>query len=344
MNEKKTKIRALEKIAYDPYERIEHPTAENWRKSYDALKELFELEPGQGIYPNTLGYLCFYGRHTDGEPQYEEARIWFEKGAELYNIESTYKLADMLTDGLGGPVDKKLAFSLYAFLYRYCRDEFESGVKESKFADTALRMGRAYHEGKIRERNDMMALGYLLEAKYAIEWRKQFDHYGDDTVEKNILRLIDECEQPNEELRSRSQYGLKLRRVPLHLLSDGRVRITMDIDVNDMGVVRLEFRRKRKDGKKPNRILWSVAPAIKCFMTDNMVLYGADVRQIWNIHPGETVVCDRYEEDEETGTHLFYLGDELQAKLQGGKYVLPMDEFAWTLLRDYPEAESVIRQ
>ena len=50
------KIKELEDIAYAPYERIDKPTAEDWKKSYDALKELCELVPDEGMYPNTLGY------------------------------------------------------------------------------------------------------------------------------------------------------------------------------------------------------------------------------------------------------------------------------------------------
>ena len=96
-------IRELEEIAYAPYEVIENPTAEDWKKAYDALIRLCKLAPESGMYQNTLGYLCYYGRHTGGERKYEEARAWFEWGAKLYNIESTYKLADMLLDGLGGP-------------------------------------------------------------------------------------------------------------------------------------------------------------------------------------------------------------------------------------------------
>ena len=333
----KEKIKALEKTAYAPYERIEHPTAEDWQKSYDALKELCELVPDECAYPNTLGYLCYYGRHTGGKRLYEEAREWFEKGVKLYSIESTYKLADMLTDGLGGPADQKRALRLYLHMYLYCRDEFESGSKESKFADTALRMGRMYHEGKIVPRDDLEALGYLLEAKYAINWRKQYDMYGDDTVERNILRLIDECEKPDEEMQKREQYGISLGRVPNYLRPYDRVRMTIRIEVDEKGVARLEFRRKRKDGKKPNRILWSVAPAMRCFMTDCIVLYGADIRQIWNKNPGETVVCSGYDYDEEKDCYNFYLGKELQCRLQGGWYVLPMDEFWKTEALDHPE-------
>ena len=296
MKELKAKIRALEKAAYDPYERIEHPTAEDWKKSYDALKELCELVPEEGIYPNTLGYLCYYGRHTGGRRMYREARAWFEKGAALRNIESTYKLADML------------------------------------------------HEGKIPQKDDLEALGYLLEARYAIEWRKQYDFYGDDTVEKNILNLIGECEKPDEETRKRDQFGVRLGRVPSHLMPSDEVRMTVHVDTDDLGTVRLEFRRKRKDGKKPNRILWSVAPAMRCFMTDSVVLYGAEVREIWNKNPGEPIVCDEYTYDEKTDAHLFSLGNELQGKLTGGRYVLPMDEFWITEMRDHPDSGSDICQ
>ena len=318
--------KALETIAWAPYETISNPTREDWRKSYDALAELAERYPKDGRYPNTLGYLCYYGRHT-GQRDYAEARRWFEKGHALMMIESTYKLADMMTDGLGGPVDRDKAFRLYLQMYLYCRNEFEGGRKDSKFADTALRMGRVFHDGKITKRNDLEALGYLLEAKYAIDWRKQYDEYGDDTVEKNILRLIGECDKPSEEEQRCGQYGIRLGSMQERLIPFDDDRMSMGIDVDDNGVARLEFRRLRKDGKKPNRILWSVAPAMKCFMTDVVVLYGADIRRIWNKKPGEPVICDWLEYDGETETWLFMLEDEVQCRLQGGRYVLPMVEF-----------------
>ena len=330
------KIKALNRIAYDPYDRIEHPTAEDWKKSYDALKELCSLVPDEGMYPDTLGYLCYYGRHTGGERQYEEARAWFEKGAALYNIESTYKLADMLIGGLGGPKDPERGLDMYLTVYLYCRNEFESGVQESKFADTALRLGRLYHEGTLLQRNDLEALGYLLEAQYALNWRKQFHHYGDDTVEQNIRKLIDDCEKPDEETKKSRLFGVGLGRVPRYLLLEDGVQMTVDIEAAPGGPVRLEFRRKRPDGKKPNRILWTVAPAMRVVMTDFVVLYGRDVRMIWNKNPGEQVICDRHEYDEQTDTNLFYLNDELQCRLTGGEYALDMDAFWMKDLEESP--------
>ncbi len=343
MDEKKKKIRELEKIAYDPYERIENPATEDWRKSYDALKELSALAPENGFYQNTLGYLCYYGRHTGGERRYEEARKWFEEGAARDVIESQYKLADMLMDGLGGPEDPDRALDLYLRMYLYCLIQFTDGIRESKFADTALRMGRIFHEGKHAQKDDLEALSFLLEAKYAIDCRKQFDHYGDSTVEKNILQLIRECEQPPEEVRKREQYVLGLGTVPRKILISSRDLMTIDMDVDDNGVARLEFRRKDRDGGK-KRILWPVALAMKCFMTDFVVLYGADIRQIWSKTPGKQVVCDRYEADEEKELYQFYMGEEVVCKLQGGLFVLPMDEFMKTEMRDHPEAGSDISQ
>ena len=110
------------------------------------------------------------------------------------------------------------------------------------------------------------------------------------------------------------------------------------------GAIRLEFRRKGKDGKKPNRILWSVPPAMRCFMTDFVVLYGENVRQVRSRNPEEPIVCDRYHYDEDSDMHVFYLKDEVQLKLQGGEYVLPMDEFMITAVRDLPDASSVAPQ
>lgn len=338
MEDQEKKIQELEDAAYAPYERIKNPTVEDWANAYDALKKLCELAPEEGIYPNTLGYLCYYGRHTGGERKYAEARAWFEQGAKLRNIESTYKLADMLYNGLGGPKDRDRAGSLYLDMYWYCRDQFESGIKESSFADTALRVGKLYHQGKFFQKNDLEALGYLLEAKYALEERKQFDQYGDSVVEKSIHCLIDECEKPDEKTQKARFYGIGLGRVPHYLLPFGDDLMTMEIATADDGAVRLEFRRKKKDGRKPNPILWSVPPAMRCFMTEFVVLYGENVRQIWNRNPGETVICDRYEYDADSSMHLFYLEDELQCKLQGGNYVLPMDEFMITAMRDHPDA------
>ena len=163
-------------------------------------------------------------------------------------------------------------------------------------------------------------------------------------MERNITRLIDECEKPDEETRKARYIGMNPGRVPHYLLTDNDALMTMEIETADDGSVRLECRRQRKDGKKPHRILWSVAPAMKCFMTDFVVVYGTEVREIWTRDPGKPVVCDRYAYDEKTDTHEYYLDNVLQCRLRGGEYVLPMDEFWLTEIRDHPEAGADIVQ
>ena len=343
MNEQKNTIKALNRIAWAPYDDIENPTREDWQKSYYALRKLCELQPKNSLWPNTLGYLCYYGRHTGGERRYGEARVWFEKGAALRNIESTYKLADMLAAGLGGEKDLQRAGRYYLLIYRYTKEQFEHGDVECKFADAALRIGRLFHEGTIAEKNDMEALRCLLEAKYAIAWRKPYRHYGDETVEKNILDLIDACEKPGELILKSRFHPLFLQSIHQYLLTPSQ-RMTIDIETADDGSARLEFRRNRKDGKKPDRIFMSVAPAMKCFMTEFIVLYGRKIRRIWSSHPGEQILADEYQYNQKTENHRFLLEGEEQLSIRGGDYILPMDEFWVTLLRDHPDSASSIPQ
>ena len=213
-------------------------------------------------------------------------------------------------DGQQGALNKAVAFIVRGNLFVF-----------------PLAMGRLYHEGSLPAKDDQEALGYLLEAKYAIEWRKHYDFYGDEAVEKNIRDLIAECEQPDEETKKLDFYGMGLGRVPEYLLPKHDSRMSVDLDADDNGIIRLEFRKREKDGKKPGRILWSVAPAMRCFMTDYVVVYGKDMSLIWSENPGETIYCDDYRYDEGTGTHLFTLEGKPQLKLRGGEYVLPMNEF-----------------
>ncbi len=59
-----------------------------------------------------------------------------------------------------------------------------------------------------------------------------------------------------------------LARVPEYLLPKRDSRMSVDLEMDDRGFIRLEFRKREKDGKKPGRILWSVAPAMKCIMAE----------------------------------------------------------------------------
>ena len=327
----KAKIGKLEKTAYAPYDRIKNPTREDWQKSYDALLEIHRLDPEDCFAPNTLGYLCYYGRHT-GEPDYQEAQKWFELGSKGGSIESDYKLADLLMSGKGGTKDPEKALRLYENVYWYCRKQFEAGEEGGKFADAALRIARIFHEGEVVHRNDLEAWAYLLEAEYALKCRKKYQEYGDDTVMDHIHQLMEECGDPTESLQNPHFVVIGLGRPPFFLL-DGEHQMTFTIRADIPNVIRLEFRRKRPDGKKPRRILWTVPQMKKTMLTDAIVLYGFGQSRIWNKNPGEPVLCDRTEYDQKTDTRTYFLNDEPQCRLTGGDYILPMIEFVLTDLQ-----------
>ena len=75
-------------------------------------------------------------------------------------------------------------------------------------------------------------------------------------------------------------------------------------------------------------------PAMKCFMTDFVVLYAENVREIWRLDPGEPVVCDDYAYEPQTDIYQLTLGGKLVCRIAGGNFFLPMNEFFLTGARD----------
>ena len=317
-------IRKLEKEAYAPFETISRPTVNDWKKAYDALLKLADMKPGEGLYPNLLGRLCYDGRHVNGMPQFEEARKWYEIGAKQEMIESMYMLADMLLYGLGGDKDEKRAADIYSKLYWYCRYQFEKGKGMNRFAEVALRVGRMLHEGKAVEKDDLLALNYLLEARFAIAACKQA---GDaDKKKQDIESVIESCEKPPEELHRQELIGMAVGRVP-ELFLFGNHILSVRLAVSEDGILRLHFARKNADHPDKvcrTKVLWAVAPTQECFLTDSVTLYGTDVQMIWNQTPGEEILCDRYEYDEKHRLHKFCQKDQLVCRLMGGRYYLYM--------------------
>ena len=283
---------------------------------------MVEIDPENGYYPNTLGYICYYGYHT-GQRNYVEARKWFEKGADLSMIESMYKLADMFKDGLGGEKYPDRAHALYYTLYRYCRDQFECGDASCKFADVALRMGKIFHEGIHGEAIDMKALEYALEAQFALDKRKPLHHFGDETVGRNIQALIASLEKPDKNARHALFYDLGLGLIPMLFINENH-QMLMNIQTSDAGLMRFDIRRIRSGHQASNPILLAVPPAMKCFMTKSIVIYGENIEHYKTRNHKQTIVCDRYAYDQKRKWHKFYYKRDLQCYLKGGHYMLSM--------------------
>ena len=111
--------------------------------------------------------------------------------------------------------------------------------------------------------------------------------------------------------------------------------LTFTIMVSREGNFRLEVRRKHvKKGKKPNKVLWSIPPAMKCFLTDFVVLYAEDVRELWCAEPGKPVVCNGFSYEPQKDMYYFTYNEQVRCSLTGGEFMLPMEEFFITGARN----------
>ncbi len=166
----------------------------DWGKSRDIFLELMdETENNRGQYANTLGYIYYYGRTNNGQPEYDQALKYFSIGETYGYFESTYKLADMYLKGQGVPKDEKAAFALVSRYYNENLRKFLSG-EDTCMADIALRMGKMLWDGIGCPEDKAEAFWMLTLAEYAIGRRIKNDKYfGDDDVKKAIDTAISKC-------------------------------------------------------------------------------------------------------------------------------------------------------
>lgn len=162
----------------------------DWEASRDLLLRLVELDgENNPFYYNTLGYIFYYGRCNNGEPQYDEAFKYFSVGAIAGIFESRYKMADMLMGGKGVPKNLRSAATMIIGMYDENYDIFCKGGYDGKFADVSLRMGGLYEYGTGLEKNLELAYYHYLQAEYAIKLRSErYRQFGDGKVRERITQ------------------------------------------------------------------------------------------------------------------------------------------------------------
>ena len=109
---------------------------------------------------NNLGYCYYYGRI--GEKDYKKAFLYFGKAAYLNHPNAMYKIGDMYNNGIYVEKNIETAFYWYKKSYNYSRgDDYIN-------ASVAHRIGKAYIDGEVVEKNLLKALKYLsiAERKY----------------------------------------------------------------------------------------------------------------------------------------------------------------------------------
>lgn len=249
----------------------------DWFTARDCMLELVEKGNDwlKAVSANTLGYIYYYGRCNDGEPEYEEAYKYFSMAAFYGLHESTYKVGDMLAKGYGIIKNEKAAYQCYANVYLDCYRKFQNGNQEHVLSDAALRMGRAYRDGIGTPKDLMKAYNYLLQAKVAIDLRmKKHDFYGINTVHDNIYRCLGEVK---EELLSEG-YEIDADscsvdpRVILEMISAGQHKMELSVSEEDDFYI-LTFTRLKQERYDHNPKTMVTIPEVSfCMVTDYIKL------------------------------------------------------------------------
>ena len=166
----------------------------DWVTSRDCMIRLYE-KTDDPMYANTLGYIYYYGRCTQGVPEYAKAYDMFSVAAANGLHEGLYKLADLFRHGYGCKKSPRTARALYSMAYEDCHKKFLKGDTQGSFADAALRMGNVYLRGIGEEADPERAYRYYLQADYAARLRaERSDFFGNTTVAIQIRKALDEAE------------------------------------------------------------------------------------------------------------------------------------------------------
>jgi TPR repeat protein len=109
---------------------------------------------------NNLGYCFYYGR--TGEKNYKEAFLNFGKAAYLDHPNAMYKIGDMYNNGIYVEKNIETAFYWYKKSFNYSKND------DYINASVAHRLGIAYMDGEVVEKDLLSALKYLqiAEKKY----------------------------------------------------------------------------------------------------------------------------------------------------------------------------------
>lgn len=239
----------------------------DWQASAQCLEELLQ-HPGKDYAANSLGYIYYYGRLDDGQPDYEKAFSYFTRAAAAGLYEARYKLADMYKNGYYVPKDWTMAYNLTLSVYYKTREQFMQGDDMVPFADAALRMGAfMLEDGQIDD-----AQAYLLEADFAIRRRMmRGDFFGDTKVFSRIQSLLQEASYDESRLKKRARWGV-LAPFGMLLGDTPYDRYRMEVKETKKGVTLTLTRCPRKREGKACETLFTVPEIGYCEKTSSITV------------------------------------------------------------------------
>lgn len=191
-------LKTIESEGYRLYH-IAGRDQELWKQCADCFLYLIEHSTKnrkKAQFGNTLGYIFYYGRTNDFQPEYDKAFKYFSIGAEGGFYESIYKLGDMYLNGYYVPKEPERAVKLYTQVYEDVEHQFREEVFEGVFADISLRLGSLYRKGIGCKQDDYKALFIYTMADYAIKERMKYsEFFGDKKVADSIKKELTELQE-----------------------------------------------------------------------------------------------------------------------------------------------------
>lgn len=248
----------------------------DWKKSEKCLLKLFDIvedNAAKACYANTLGYIYYYGRTSNGVPDYEKAYKYFSFASFNGIYEATYKIADMYKNGYGVMKSAETAENIITKLYNENIKYIQNGEFDTKFADIALRMGDFCKDEDIEYSDFEQMLMYYYQARFAIRMRmKEKNYYGDESV----ARAIDEqIKQTKDYMDFKEQKKVQVDSLLSLLgdyLKDGRM---LDVKVTELanGKYKLVFKpHKLKNNKTTNRLFITIPELEMCGFYDSLAV------------------------------------------------------------------------
>lgn len=241
----------------------------------DAEKFFAQLQDSE--FANILGNLYYYGRCTDGKPDYDKALTYFTFGAANGIVESIYKLADMYRNGYGVIKSPETALRLITKLYKELVDEDqESRYTLNKLADVALRLGSMLLHGEGTEQDIPGGVSKLLIAQYAIKkrLRERYHHQEKDVYEDNVVAAnIWNCLEKAREMLPTEENTGKVRDDGFQAvrgLLEEDYSIAWEAEPLKRGDWAITFKRIKKNEYEPKKRFFTVPETYFCMYTDEI--------------------------------------------------------------------------
>lgn len=241
----------------------------------DAEKFFAQLQDAE--FANILGNLYYYGRCTDGKPDYDKALTYFTFGAANGIVESIYKLADMYRNGYGVIKSPETALRLITKLYKELVDEDqESRYTLNKLADVALRLGSMLLHGEGTWQDIPGGVSKLLIAQYAIKkrLRERYHHQEKDVYEDNVVAAnIWNCLEKAREMLPTEENTGKVRDDGFQAvrgLLEEDYSIAWEAEPLKHGDWAITFKRIKKNEYEPKKRFFTVPETYFCMYTDEI--------------------------------------------------------------------------